>query len=190
MKTSTSTQHRLNKLSEQGLFSLVIFPLRSSSKLTFLFLWILLWTFCGMVFIVCWFNYSSGMDYAKIELAAIEQKIKDPLQKKNALEQLKRKIEQNRNQRLFLLVAIGFWTYYELKVLRAYFFRKFGYEKIWIKNGYLFYRRDVFGKGKVKKFELDFISSIEVIEFNDQNFFESMNRSFWSLSGEIGRAHV
>jgi hypothetical protein len=181
---STIPTSRLSKQAEPGLFSLVIFPVRSSSKLTFLFIWIVLWTFCGLVFIISWFNYSQGPDYARVEYAAIEQKIKDPQEKKKAITELSRKIEQNRNQRLFLLVLIGFWCYYEFKVVRAYFYRKFGYEKIWIKNGSLFYRRDIFGKGRVRKFDVEFVDSIERIEFNEQNFFESMSRSFWSLSGE------
>lgn len=182
---SSNLNERFKILSEESLFSLVIFPVRNNFKLNLLFAWLILWSFCGLVFIISFFNYSNGgAAYAKIEYAAIQEKIKDPAQREKAVAELKRKIDLNRNQRVFLLGVIAFWCYYEVKVFRAYFFRKFGYEKIWMKNNTLFYRKDVIRNGKVKVFDIEFIKDFEGIDFDENNFFQNMSRSFWSMSGE------
>ena len=90
----------------------------------------------------------------------------------------------NPNTKLVVIVWLGFWAYFEFKTGKTYFFKKFGKEKIWIKNGVLNYWRDIAGRGKKEVFQAELIKDLQVIEKNKRNFFQFMNESFWVLGGE------
>lgn len=175
---------RLSFLKQENLFSLVIFPVRDRKKLMYLFIWIILWTGCGLIFISYLINYSRGPYYAQLEYEQIQKVIKEPAAKEKAIAAVKDKLEKNQSQRMVLIITLIFWGYYEFKIGRAYLYRKHGFEKIWIKDGLLFYRKEVIGKGKTKSFELNFIKDVKAIEYNQHDFFQNMNRSFWNISGE------
>lgn len=90
----------------------------------------------------------------------------------------------NTNMKLVVIMWLGFWAYFEFKIGKAFLFRRFGKEKVWIKGGKLYYWRDIAGKGKKLEFEKDLIKDLEVIEKNKGDFFASMNESFWVIGGE------
>lgn len=83
-----------------------------------------------------------------------------------------------------IIVWMGFWAYFEYKMIKAYFWRKLGMEKLKIKEGKLFYKRDISGKGKIKVFEADFIKDLRLIEVKEHAFFEGINNSYWMIAGE------
>src|SRR5437868_6110871 len=43
------------------------------------------------------------------------------------------------NVKLVVIMWMAFWAYFEFKIGKAFLFRKYGKEKIWIKGGKLFY---------------------------------------------------
>lgn len=90
----------------------------------------------------------------------------------------------NANMKLVLIMWLGFWAYFEFKIGRAFLFRRFGKEKVWIRGGKLFYWRDIAGRGKKLEFDKELIKDLEVIEKNRKDFFASMNESFWVIGGE------
>ena len=83
-----------------------------------------------------------------------------------------------------IIVWIGFWAYFEYKIVKAYQWRKFGKEKIKIREGKLFYKRDVSGKGKIKEYETDFIKDLRFIEPQENSFLENLNDSYWVIANE------
>ena len=83
-----------------------------------------------------------------------------------------------------LMVWMGFWAYFEYKIFNAYLWRKFGVEKIKLREHKLFYKRDVAGRGKIKVFEFDFIKDLRMIERKDNSFFDNLNHSYWVVAGE------
>lgn len=83
-----------------------------------------------------------------------------------------------------LIVWMGFWAYFEYKIIKAYRWRKFGKEIIKIRDGKFLYKRDVSGKGKIKEYQIDFIKDIRHIEPQENSFFESLNDSYWVISNE------
>ena len=80
-----------------------------------------------------------------------------------------------------MIVWIGFWAYFEYKVIAAYRWRKSGVEKIKIKEGTLFYTRS---KGKTKEYRIDFIKDLHLIASIENSFFENLNDSYWMLGNE------
>ncbi|MGZ3864855.1 MAG: hypothetical protein ACXVC6_11215 [Bacteroidia bacterium] len=90
----------------------------------------------------------------------------------------------NTNIKLVVIMWLAFWAYFEFKIFKAFLFRKYGKEKIWIKGGKLFYWRDVAGRGKRLEFDKELIKDLELIEKKKSDFFASMNESFWVIAGE------
>lgn len=90
----------------------------------------------------------------------------------------------NANIKIIVLVWLGFWAYFEFRTAKAFLFKKFGKEKIWIKNGKLNYWKDVSGRGKKLEFDAELVKDLKLIEKNKTDFFQFMNDSFWVVGSE------
>ncbi len=90
----------------------------------------------------------------------------------------------DRDTKLALLVWMAFWAYFEYKIFKAYMWRKFGVEKIKLRNGSFLYKRDRAGKGKVKEYQFDFIKELRLVVPKENSFFENINNSYWVIAGE------
>lgn len=88
------------------------------------------------------------------------------------------------NAKLFIIVYLSFWAYFEYKIIKVYSWKKFGKEKLWIKGGKLFYQQEVSGKGKIKEFDLELVHDLNYIELSHASFADSFNQSFWVKGGE------
>jgi hypothetical protein len=175
---------RISIKTDEGLFSLVIFPVQNKLKLNLLFGWLLLWSLCGMIFIANFINYSKGPQFAEMEYVKVQREIQDPKEKEKAIANIRQKLEKNQQQRVILAIIIAFWAYYEFKVGRAYLFRRYGKEKLWMKDGKIFYKRQINKRGKLKSFDAEFVKEFDVVEYNKHDFFQNVSRSFWNLAGD------
>ncbi len=90
----------------------------------------------------------------------------------------------NKEAKLFVLVYLSFWFYYEYKITKAFLWKSSGKEKLWIKNNILFYQREVSGRGKINQYNLDLVSDLGIIEVDKKRFADSFNQSFWVKGGE------
>lgn len=88
------------------------------------------------------------------------------------------------NAKIMILVWLGFWAYFEFRTGRTFLFKRFGKEKIWIKNGKFNYWKDIAGRGKKLEFDIELIRDLQLIEKNKRDFFQFMNESFWVMGGE------
>ena len=86
--------------------------------------------------------------------------------------------------RVFILVYLSFWAYYEFKIMRTFIWKKWGKEKIWVQDGILHYKKEVNGKGKTEEYEADLINEMRLIDINQRNFSDFINQSFWIKGGE------
>jgi hypothetical protein len=86
--------------------------------------------------------------------------------------------------KVFVIVYLSFWAYYEVKILRAFIWKKWGREKIWITKGKIYYQREVNNKGKVDEFNIDEINELKLIDIVPGNFSDFFNQSFWVKGGE------
>lgn len=89
-----------------------------------------------------------------------------------------------RDAKIFVIVYLSFWAYYEIKILRAFIWKKWGREKIWITKGKIYYQREVNKKGKIEEFNIDEINELKVIDVVPGNFSDFFNQSFWVKGGE------
>lgn len=90
----------------------------------------------------------------------------------------------NKEAKVFIIVYLSFWAYFEFKIARAYSWKKFGKEKLWIKKGKLQYKREVSGRGKIREFDLELINDLRMIELSPTSFIDTINQSFWIKGGE------
>jgi hypothetical protein len=90
----------------------------------------------------------------------------------------------NTNIKLVVIIWLGFWAYFEFRTVKAFVFKKYGKEKIWVKGSTFNYWRDVAGRGKKLEFETDLIKDLQLIEKNKKDFFQFMNDSFWVVGTE------
>lgn len=91
---------------------------------------------------------------------------------------------REQNAKIMLVVWLAFWAYFEFKIIRVFMWKRFGKEKLWVKNGKLHYQQDINGRGKVKEFDANLISELRVIPVEKASFADSFNQSFWVKGGE------
>ena len=85
---------------------------------------------------------------------------------------------------LFILIYLAFWSYFEYKVAYAWFWRKWGFERIHIDAQSIGVKRDVRGYGKAKMFFRDNVRNIKLAEENRKSFAQSYSKSWWVVGGE------
>ncbi len=92
--------------------------------------------------------------------------------------------QMQQNAKVFMIVWLAFWAYFEFKIIRVFMWKRFGKEKLWVKNRTVFYRREINGRGKIKQYDINLMSGLKVIEVEKTNFADSFNQSFWVKGGE------
>jgi hypothetical protein len=96
------------------------------------------------------------------------------------------KVSVNAEQKLFIIIFTFFWLYYEWKMINVYIWKKWGKEKVWIKDDTLYIEEDVLNKKRIKKFKTRDINSVEMVEFDEKSFLDFISNSFWNK----GKARV
>lgn len=91
---------------------------------------------------------------------------------------------QQESAKLFIVIWLAFWAYFEFKIVRVYMWKRFGKEKLWVKNGILFYQQDINGKGKIKEFDTNLISDFEIIALTKGSIADTFSQTFWVKGGE------
>lgn len=90
----------------------------------------------------------------------------------------------DRNSKLFVIVYLSFWAYFEFNILRTFIWKRSGKEKLWITDGILHYQREVNRRGKIREFNLHLIDDFKVIELTNTSLADTVNQSFWVKGGE------
>ncbi|CAG5083492.1 hypothetical protein [Parvicella tangerina] len=87
------------------------------------------------------------------------------------------------DQLMVFSVILVFWLYFEIRVVRAFMWRKYGLEVIRIDNEYLSIKDSIFKHGKPKNYEMAKISpeDIEDVYINPKSYGKVMNDSFWQV---------
>ena len=83
-----------------------------------------------------------------------------------------------------IIVWLGFWLYFEYKILKAYLWRTQGKEIIRIRGKVFVYKKDLGGRGKEKEYFFDEIKNLRLVEVQENSFMETINSSYWVIAGE------
>lgn len=85
---------------------------------------------------------------------------------------------------LSMLIMISFWTYFEVRIVKVFFWRRKGFEQIKFKDSALTITNSLFTKGKEKVYTLDGINTFDALPDSSKNFFSFMEDSFWVIGGD------
>ena len=91
---------------------------------------------------------------------------------------------QSQDSKTFIIVYMSFWAYFEYKIIKAFIWKKFGKEKLWIQEGTLNYQREINKKGKIQSFNLELVQNLNIIELSNASWADNINQSFWVKGGE------
>jgi hypothetical protein len=90
----------------------------------------------------------------------------------------------DKDSKLFIIIYLSFWAYFEYKITRAFMWRKYGKEKLWITNGVVHYKQEINKRGKIKEFDYSLIQNLIFIEREETSFASVINSSFWIKGDE------
>jgi hypothetical protein len=91
---------------------------------------------------------------------------------------------ENSQQKLFIIGYLAFWLYFEFVMIRSFIWKKNGKEKLWVKDGIINYQREINGRGKIRSFNSDLVSKMEILELKASRFSDTISQSFWVRGGE------
>lgn len=83
-----------------------------------------------------------------------------------------------------MLIMISFWLYFEVRIVKVFFWRRNGFEQIQFNEGEMTIKSALFGKGKKSSYSVNDIDSILPIPYSKNNFFAFMEDSFWVIGGD------
>lgn len=90
----------------------------------------------------------------------------------------------NEKAKMMIIVWLGFWAYFEYKIVKVFMWKRFGQEKLWIKNGILHYQQSINGKGKIHEYDINLVSDWRIIPVDNTSFVDQFNQTFWVKGGE------
>ncbi len=83
-----------------------------------------------------------------------------------------------RETKLFMVVLLTFWAYYEYRIGKIFMWRKFGYESIKFIEDKVVIRDVVRGRGKTNEYFIDNIQHFAKLGL-ENGWVKSMDQSFW-----------
>lgn len=90
----------------------------------------------------------------------------------------------NKDVRLFIIVYMAFWAYFEFNMVRSFMWKRAGKEKLWVQQGILYYQRELNRKGKIMEFNTSLVSPVEIVELRPTRLADTISQSFWIKGGE------
>jgi len=88
------------------------------------------------------------------------------------------------NQRIFMVVWLGFWLYFEYKIGTAWVWRKYGHEQVILTKDKLLLRFEVPVGRRASEFETANIETVMNLEEQKGLFVKNYYSSFWVKGGE------
>lgn len=143
---------------ENNKTSIIILPKRVRWKEALLFFWVLGFTIVGFYMIY-------------LLLGGLE-KIDNSMLEGNPAEIL-------RNQKIYIGVFVGFWLYFEYKVLKGLLWVVFGKELLLITNDTLSIKNSILSYGKSNNYFFENIKNMDLIEHKPLSFGFDYENAFW-----------
>lgn len=87
-------------------------------------------------------------------------------------------------EKLFFVIYLFFWGYFEYKIAYAYYFRRYGTETLYLSNDKFLVRRDIYNrKGKAKFYKINGQHPFSLVDDGPNTLMKSYYNSFWIIQG-------
>jgi hypothetical protein len=149
---------RISTLVNKDYTSIIIFPKRTKWKEAILFAWVIGFTTIGLTVIYLLLGGLKTIDNSGLE--------GNP-------------DEIIRNQKIYLAVFIGFWFYFEYKVVKGLLWVVFGKELIKISADTLSLKSSTLSYGKSNRFFYDNIKGLDMVKHERMSFGFDYENAFW-----------
>ena len=83
-----------------------------------------------------------------------------------------------------MLIMLLFFLYFEIKILKVFFYRRKGFELIKFGEEDLLIQNTFISKGKSNFYKVNEIENFYDVEYSSNNFFSFMEDSFWVIGGQ------
>lgn len=90
----------------------------------------------------------------------------------------------SREEKLFLVIFLSFWVFFEYKITKVFRWRKWGKEYLLISDGKLSIKKAVNDFGKAEEYFLENIKNLKPVEKSATSFFQHLEKSFWVMGDE------
>jgi hypothetical protein len=90
----------------------------------------------------------------------------------------------SKEQKLYFVILISFWAYYEYRIGYTWLWKKYGMELFKFDNEAMYYKRSLKKYGKVYKYYYENINNFKADEIKPQTFSSVLENSFWVIGGE------
>jgi hypothetical protein len=94
------------------------------------------------------------------------------------------RVAADHDRKLFWLVFISFWVYFELVVLKAFLWRLRGKEKIVITKDAVKIKRDITGLERYKEYRVEQIADWKRISRDGSSILNAYENAYWFVGGE------
>jgi hypothetical protein len=93
--------------------------------------------------------------------------------------------ENTQEQKVYLIILLSFWLYFEFRITRAFFWRKYGNEFIKIDNDVLVIKKAIGRYGKARTYFIENIRDLQKADRPEYSLSRQFESSFWVIGGEM-----
>ena len=90
--------------------------------------------------------------------------------------------DYDKTTKLFFVVYLAFWLFFEFKVIYAYRWRNSGMEKIIINKTEIILINEIGKRGITQPIKINEISNLRCYEPDEPGFIKSINSSYWNIN--------
>lgn len=150
---------RISTYMDKGLTSIIVYPKRTRWKEAVLFAWVIAFSIVGIYMI--YLLIGGGLE--KIDNTGMDG---DPA-------------EILKNQKIYLGVFVGFWIYFEYKVVKGLLWLTLGKELIKITKDSLSIKNSILSYGKSHSYFFENIKGMGLVEHEKLSFGFDYENAFW-----------
>jgi len=150
---------RISTYTEKEFTSIIVYPKRTRWKETVLFTWVIAFSIIG--FYMIYLLIGGGLE--KIDNTGLEG---------DSAEILK-------NQKIYLGVFVGFWIYFEYKVVKGLLWLTLGKEMIKISKDTLSIKNSIISYGKSNSYFFENIKGMGLVQHEKLSFGFDYENAFW-----------
>jgi len=150
---------RISTYTEKEFTSIIVYPKRTRWKETVLFTWVIAFSIIG--FYMIYLLIGGGLE--KIDNTGLEG---------DSAEILK-------NQKIYLGVFVGFWIYFEYKVVKGLLWLTLGKEMIKISKDTLSIKNSIMSYGKSNSYFFENIKGMGLVQHEKLSFGFDYENAFW-----------
>ena len=154
----TTMGNRILVIDEKDNCKIIITPKKERWKEAILFAWLMAFTFVGFYMMYLLFFGLDSIDNSKIE--------GDPT-------------TVLRNQKIYLLVFVAFWMYFEFKVLKGFLWLWKGKELIRITKEEITIKNSIISYGKANRYFIENLKHFDLVEHKTFSFGFDYENAFW-----------